>query len=154
MEILRSLGFTVHTDKSKFIPTQCITYLGFILNSVQMTVTLTLEKKQKTLNLCQEILREDGVTIRFLSKLIGNLVAAFPAVTLGPFYFRALETDKAKPLQQFNGNYDASVRLSNEAKKELCWWITNIISSFQHLHVPDPDITILIIKKQSSGGIL
>ena len=47
VEILRSLGFTTHPDKSKFIPTQCITYLGFILNSVQMTITLTLEKKEK-----------------------------------------------------------------------------------------------------------
>ena len=54
----------------------------------------------------------------------------------------ALETDKAKALQQSNGNYDASVRLSNEAKKELCWWITNVMSSFQHIHVPDPDIII------------
>ena len=39
IEILRSLGFTIHPDKSKFIPTKCITYLGFILNSVQMTIT-------------------------------------------------------------------------------------------------------------------
>ena len=30
---------------------------------------------------------------------MGNLVAAFPAVTLGPFYYRDLETDKAKALQ-------------------------------------------------------
>ena len=119
IEILRSLGFTIHPEKSKFIPTQCITLLGFILNSVQMTITLTLEKKEKILNLCHDILKEDVVTIRFLSKLIGNLVAAFPAVTLGPFYYRALEMDKAKALQLSNGNYDASVRLSNEAKKEL-----------------------------------
>ena len=78
-----------------------------------MTITLTLEKKEKILNLCQEILREDVVTIRFLSKLIGNLEAAFPTVTLGPYYYRALEMDKAKALQQSNGNYDASVGLSN-----------------------------------------
>ena len=97
-EILRSLGFTIHPEKSKFIPTQCITYLGFILNSVQ--IAITLEKKEKILNLCQEILQEDEVTIRFLSKLIGNLVATFLAVTLGPFYYRALEMDKAKALQQ------------------------------------------------------
>ena len=45
--------------------------------------------------------------------------------------------DKTKALQQFNGNYDASVRLSNEAKKELCWWINNIMTSLQHIHVPD-----------------
>ena len=86
-----------------------------------MTVILTLEKKAKILNLCQELLKEDVVTIRFLSNLSGNLVATFPAKTLGPFYYRALETDKAKALQQSNGNYDASVRLSNEAEKEPCW---------------------------------
>ena len=153
IEILTSLRFTIHTDKSKFILTQCITYLGFILNSVQMTITLTLEKKQNILNLCQDILREGVVTIRFLSKLIGNLVAAFLAVTLVPFYYRALETDKAKTLQQSNGNYDASVRLSNEAKKELCWWITNILSSFQHIHVPDPDITIYIGSSTLGWGV-
>ena len=63
-----------------------------------MPITLTLEKKEKKLNFCQEIFSEDVVTIRFLSKLIGNLVAAFPAVTLGLFYYRALETDKTKAL--------------------------------------------------------
>ena len=98
IEILRSLGFTIHPEKSKFIPTQCITFLGFILNSVQMTITLTLEKKEKILNLCHEILKEDVVTIRILSKLKGYLVAAFPVVALGPFYYRALEMDKAKTL--------------------------------------------------------
>ena len=47
IEILRSLGFTIHPDKCKFIPTQCITYLGFILNSVQIAITLLLKKKLK-----------------------------------------------------------------------------------------------------------
>ena len=27
-------------------------------------------------------------------------------------------------------------------KKELSWWNTNIMYSFQHIHVSDPDITI------------
>ena len=71
---------------------------------------LTLEKKEKFLNLCQEIFREEIVAIRFLSKLTGNIVAAFPAITLGPFYYKALEMDKVKRLQQSNENYDASVR--------------------------------------------
>ena len=63
-----------------------------------MTITLTLEKKNKKINLYEENFREDAVTIRFLSKLIANLVATFPAVTLGPLYYKALETDKAKAL--------------------------------------------------------
>ena len=109
-EILRSLGFTIQPEKFKFLTTQCITFLGFNLNSVQMTITLTLEKKEKILNLCHEILKDDVVRIRFLSKRIGNLVAAFPAVTLGPFYYRALEMGKAKGLRLSSGNYDDSVR--------------------------------------------
>ena len=44
IEIPRPLGFTIQPDKPNFKPTQCITYLGFILNSVQMAITLTLEK--------------------------------------------------------------------------------------------------------------
>ena len=49
IKILRSLRF-------KFIPTQCITYLGFILNSAQIKITLTLEKKEKILNLSKKFL--------------------------------------------------------------------------------------------------
>ena len=119
IEILRSLGFTIHPEKSKFIPTKGVTFLGFILNSVQMTTTLTLEKKKKILNLFHDILKEDVVTIRFLSKRIGNLVAAFPAVALGPFYYRALEMDKANALRLSNGNVDASVRLSKKRRKNF-----------------------------------
>ena len=84
-----------------------------------MTITWTLEKKEKILNLCQKILRGDVVTISFQSNFIRNLVAAFPAVTLGPFYYRALKMDTNKALQQSSENYDASVLLSNEVKKEL-----------------------------------
>ena len=42
---------------------------------------LTLERKEKPLNLCQEALGEDIVTIRFLSKPMTYLEVAFPAVT-------------------------------------------------------------------------
>ena len=62
IEILRSLGFTIPQEKPKFILTQRITFLGLILNSVQMKITLTLEKKEKILKLCREILKEDVVT--------------------------------------------------------------------------------------------
>ena len=45
IEILRSLGLTFHADKSKCVPTYCITYLRFISNSLHMTFILTLSKK-------------------------------------------------------------------------------------------------------------
>jgi len=47
VNVLRKIGFTIHIDKSILEPKQKITFLGFVFNSVNMTITLTKEKKQK-----------------------------------------------------------------------------------------------------------
>ena len=46
---LVSLGFKIHPEKSVIIPTQILEFLGFILNSILMLVTLT---KRKLLKFC------------------------------------------------------------------------------------------------------
>ena len=68
-------------------------------------------EKRQNLNLFHGTLKVNLVTRRFLSKLIGKLLAAFPAVRLGQFYYRSLEMDKTKTLRLSNGDYDAAVRL-------------------------------------------
>ena len=47
LEILQDLGFVIHATKSVLIPTQRITFLGFIFDTLAMTITLTKEKKNK-----------------------------------------------------------------------------------------------------------
>lgn len=42
--LLDKLGLVVHPEKSVFIPTQVLTILGLVLNSVKMTLQLTREK--------------------------------------------------------------------------------------------------------------
>ena len=42
--MMTSRGFTLHPDKSVFIPTQVLIFLGFILNSINMSVSPTPEK--------------------------------------------------------------------------------------------------------------
>ena len=118
-----------------------------------MAIPLTLKKKDKKINLYQKILREDAVALRFLSKLRRNLVADFAAVILGPLYYRTLEMDKAQLLKQSKGNYDPSVRLSNEVKKKLCWWITNKMSSLQHIHVLDAGTSVYTNSRTLGWGV-
>ena len=43
--MLRSLGFTMYPEKSVLKSTQNLTYFGFIINSKDMTLKLTEEKK-------------------------------------------------------------------------------------------------------------
>ena len=49
INLLRSIGFTIHPDKSAFVPTMKIKFLGFIIDSVKMTIILTEERKKKKL---------------------------------------------------------------------------------------------------------
>ena len=47
VRLLQSLGFTIHPGKSVLKPRQKLTFLGFVLNSKIMTLTLTDVKKEK-----------------------------------------------------------------------------------------------------------
>ena len=69
-------------------------------------------------------------------------MASFPAVPLGPLFYRALGTDKVVGLKRHRQNYDAETELFSEAYSELVWWKHNIKDSFQDLVIPKPDITI------------
>ena len=56
-----------------------------------MTLEITEEKKSKIHNLCLETLQKEKITLQTLASVIGNFVASFPAVPLGPFFYRNLE---------------------------------------------------------------
>ena len=45
IKLLRELGFVIHPDKSVLSPSQTIVFLGFVLSSKNMTLSLTDDKK-------------------------------------------------------------------------------------------------------------
>ena len=108
-----SLGFTIHPEKSVLTPTQNLIYLGFIINSKDMTLKLTEEKKQKNYDFCTKPFEKSKPTIRFVAQVIGNIVASFAAVPLGPLLYRVLETDKILGLKRHSQNYDTEIELSS-----------------------------------------
>ena len=131
VSLLQKLGFTIHVDKSVLQPTQTLTFLGFVINSQAMTLTLTEEKKDKIKKLATKIISNTGLDIRTLAKFLGNLVASFEAVPHGPLHYRFLENDKINALKLNKGNFDAKVCLSPLAIDECHWWRDNIHTSFR-----------------------
>ena len=65
-KLIDTLGFVAHPERSIFIPTQELVFLGFVLNSVTMPVRLTNEKATKLKNACQELLTKPQITIRLV----------------------------------------------------------------------------------------
>ena len=151
--MLRSLGFTIHPENSVLKPTQNLIYLGFIINSKNMTFTLTEEKKQNIHDFCTKHFEKSKPTIRFVAQFIGNIVASFTAVPLGPSFYRALEPDKIVGLKRQRQNYDAKIELSSGIRSELVWWKHNVKNSFQDLVIPKPDITIFADASETGWGI-
>lgn len=127
--ILNKCGFVINPEKSVFIASQEIEYLGFILNSTEMTVSITNQKAEKMIGLCKDFLKCKTNTIRDLSAIIGNLVASFPAVTHGKLFYRQLENEKIEALKEAKSQFDAEVHLSDFAIKDLHWWLRNNLGS-------------------------
>lgn len=140
--IFDRLGFAVHPTKSILYPTQEITYLGFIINSINMTIRLTEKRITTILDFCSNISNNRLNSIRNVARLIGLLVASFPAVPYGPLYYRHLEKEKMRALKSNRFCWEKSMSLSKTAIKEIKWWTDNISTSFNHITQPDPELII------------
>ena len=86
--LFTDLGFVINVDKSCVIPAQQITFLGFVLGSVSMTITLTDDKKAKVKSICKQLLLRSHYTITELAQLVGTLVSYLPGVQFGQLHYR------------------------------------------------------------------
>lgn len=73
-ETLIRLGFKVPPDKSVFKPVQDITFLGYVLNSVDMTVRPTDEKVTKMGEAIEHLEKQERCTTRERAGLIWLMV--------------------------------------------------------------------------------
>ena len=137
--LLDKLGFVVHPEKSTFIPTQVLTILGFVINSVTMTIQLTREKATSLQNVCTELLKNSSPSIREVASVIGKIVSSFPGVMHGALYYRHLEKDKSQALIRTQGNFD-DLMLSPHA--ELHWWIQHVGDAYNVINHPQPQYQI------------
>ena len=126
MKLIDSVGLTTHPEKSIIVPTQCIEFVGFLLNANDMTVKLAPRKAFNLKELASSILRGKSVSIRDFPKLIGKMVAAEPGVQYAALHYKTLEIDKDKALKLNRGNFDNHMYISKESKKCIAWWINNI----------------------------
>ncbi|CAG2245642.1 unnamed protein product [Mytilus edulis] len=153
--LLDQCGFTIHPIKSVLYPCQEVTFLGFVINSITMTVKLTSEKAKTIVVMCKVFVKKWETTIREFSQLIGKLVASEPAVQYANFYVKPLEQKKDKALKINRGNYDAIMYLDCEIHKHLIWWINNIEKSSKPILTIEPS---MILQSDSSktgwGGLI
>ena len=150
LDVLKSLGFDI-SDKSVLKPTQKLLHLGFILNSISMTVSLGPEKLNNIKHLAKQILVLRVITVRQLARFIGTLVSAFPGVEYGQLYYRQLEFAKIEALSRWY-NYEQTLVLSDLCVEEILWWQDLKDENGKMISHGNPDFSMRTLGILINGG--
>ena len=126
IDLLESLGFRINKEKSELILSHHIPLLGFVMDSIQMSISLPMEKIL-SIQFMAKFLKDSLQTIplRTLSKFIGMCSATRPAVFQAPVHYRHLQFVKNLVLQNSLNPieaYNKEVYLNEKARKDFAWW--------------------------------
>jgi hypothetical protein len=124
--LFQQAGFLLHRDKSVTTPTQQIKYLGFIIDSLTLCISLPDDKVKKLREAVKKAIRElnkqRSLTIRIAAKLVGFVIASLPATVYGKAHYRSLEFAKIEQLQAAQDNFDAPFSWPEDCREDLEWW--------------------------------
>lgn len=158
IDLLESLGFRINREKSELIPSHRIPFLGFVVDSVQMSITLPMEKILSIQSMA--ILLKDSlqtVSLRMLSKFIGMCSATRPAVYQAPAHYRHLQFLKNLVLRNSLNPieaYDKEVFLNEKSREDLVWWESRLqFHCSQPINFPPPSKVITSDSSDYGWGI-
>ena len=161
-ELFVNLGFVVHPKKSQLIPQKIITFLGFVIDSESMTISVTEKRRKILIELLITLSNLRKPTIRFVAKVLGHLISVLPASRYGALHYRKLENDKIVALSENYGNFDATMVVSVEGCNDINWWLDNSAEIKNWVHPPaiTKQITTdasdfawgVVFEKQKIGG--
>ena len=134
-------------------PVQCLTFLGFMLDSINMIIILTAEKKEKVKSICTQIAKQSDVKVVDLAQAIGILVSSLPGVKFSSLYYQQLEIEKNLALNASSGNVQILLSLSPKALSELTWWINNVDKAFNPITHGNPEVEIKTDASKTGWGV-
>jgi len=80
------VGYFINIDKSKFVPSTVIRFLGMLVDSDRMSFLVPEDKIERFLVLKDEILTKQEVDLNTLQKFAGKCISFLLAVPSAKFY--------------------------------------------------------------------
>ena len=140
--MLVKLGFVINLKKSTLVPTQILEFLGFILNTLRMKITLPGNKVEKFKSLGNKLLAKPSCTIREVACLIGLMTSYSTAMRFGRLFTHHLEIQKITALHEAADNFDQLMTPDATSRKDILWWISQQDSEYSLIKIPAPSITL------------
>ena len=155
-ELLEKCGFVINVEKSIGTPHQVIEFLGLIVDSRNLSLSLRPEKVDEIIRLCQNLLSKSSAPLREIAKVLGLFAWAIKAVPFAQSHYRDLQRLYIDVCVRFENNLNSLVLLDNGSKINLSWWVANLIKcNGKPMLAVDPDLTIYSDASNSGwGGVL
>ena len=116
----QNLGFVLNLKKSVLEPYQKIEFLGMVIDSMKMEISLPQEKLVKLISQCKQVAESKEITIIGLTKLIGKLGSTAQAILPAQLQVRHCQRLQIQALK-LSKCYHAKAHLDKDAKDELFW---------------------------------
>ena len=101
-------------------------FLGMVINSKEMIISLPEEKLQKVKLQCLDLYQSLQVSILQLTKVLGHLKSTIQTVLPARLNIGFLQQQQFQALKEKKSCL-ANITLNNKLKQELLWWIKNLI---------------------------
>ena len=112
-------GFMVNFKKSCLQPTQQLVFLGFLIDTVEYSISLTDKKCQDIFDIMPRIFKHKirKIPSKYLAKLIGKIIVMFSANEHMLLHYRVLDHFKIKVLKLNHNNWKGKCKLNDKCLK-------------------------------------
>ena len=90
VNFLQNLGFRINLEKSSLAPSQIKEWLGFVIDSRSMTISLPQKKIDNLIEKAQGLKGRMRVTLSEISQFLGLCNSSKPAVLWAPLHYRSI----------------------------------------------------------------
>lgn len=91
LQHVSQLGLTVNFAKSSLIPSQQVTFIGIVINSLTMSATPSPERVDDVVRLVSHVRQRRRLSFGLLLQMMGKMTAMSSVVPLGLLYLRPLQ---------------------------------------------------------------
>lgn len=142
-KLLQRLGFFINSEKSTFLLSTKMIFLGFELNYYKMIVSPTEKKVIKTKEFITSVLNSNTLKIRTVASLVGVLNDLTKGVDYGIAHVKGIEREKNFALTEAGVlQFEAYMSLQSMARSDLIWWYNHLDSAFRKIRIDIPTVTV------------
>ena len=148
VSVFAGCGWVFKPSKRSGDPSQCVRFLGLIVDSRDLTFSVPEDKLVRIVEDCGSLLRGKWVKIRKVASVVGLIQSVRRAT--GPIV--AVLTRSLNHAVQCAARWESWVRLDELARFELQWWKSNVRSVSRYPISGKMSVTSVEVEEVASDG--